>query len=84
VIAFVLAVMVSILFTVSGTPLVLNFISGWAAPEVINVVAGLSFLANFDAISKGVLDMVNMVYFLSVIALFLFINVILVTLLKAR
>ncbi|MBT6800404.1 MAG: ABC transporter permease, partial [Rhodospirillales bacterium] len=79
VIAFVLAVMVSILFTVSGTPLVLNFISGWAAPEVINVVAGLSFLANFDAISKGVLDMVNMVYFLSVIALFLFINVILVT-----
>jgi len=84
VIAFVLADMVSILFTVSGTPLVLNFISGWAAPEVINVVAGLSFLANFDAISKGVLDMVNMVYFLSVIALFLFINVILVTLLKAR
>ncbi|MDH3239097.1 MAG: ABC transporter permease [Alphaproteobacteria bacterium] len=84
VIAFVLAVLVSLLFTVSGTPLVLEVISGWAPALVVDVIAGLSFIANFDAISKGVLDLVNLVYFVAVMALFLFINVILVNLLKAR
>ena len=48
------------------------------------VVSSLSFISNFDAISKGVLDLVNLIYFVSVIALFLFINVVLVNLLKAR
>jgi len=84
VIAFVLAVIVCLVFTVAGTPLVLEFVSGWAPRSVIDVVAGLSFIANFDAISKGVLDLVNLVYFLSVMALFLFVNVILVNTLKAR
>jgi ABC-2 type transport system permease protein len=84
VIAFVLAVLVSLLFTVSGTPLVLELVSGWAPSAVVDVIAGLSFIANFDAISKGVLDLVNLVYFLAVMALFLFVNVILVNLLKAR
>ncbi len=84
VIAFVLAVLGSLLFTVSGTPLVLELVSGWAPALVIEVVAGLSFIANFDAISKGVLDLVNLIYFSSVMVLFLFINVILVNLMKAR
>ena len=84
VIAFVLAVLVSLLFTVSGTPLVLELVSGWAPALVVDVIAGLSFIANFDAISKGVLDLVNLVYFVAVMALFLFINIILVNLLKAR
>lgn len=84
VIAFVLAVLVSLIFTVMGSPLVLDFVSGWAPPQLTDLVAGLSFLANFDAISKGVLDLVNLIYFLSVIALFLSINVVLVNFLKAR
>ncbi len=84
VVAFVLAVLVCLLFTVAGTPLVLNMISNWAPTLVINTVAGLSFTANFDAISKGVLDLVNLIYFVSVMVLFLFINVILVNIMKAR
>jgi len=84
VVAFVLAVLVCLLFTVAGTPLVLNMISNWAPTLVINTVAGLSFTANFDAISKGVLDLVNLIYFVSAMVLFLFINVILVNIMKAR
>jgi ABC-2 type transport system permease protein len=84
VIAFVLAAVVCLLFTVSGTPLVLNAFSGWAPASVVNTVAGLSMLANFDGISRGVLDAVNIVYFASVIALFLFANAIFVGLYKAR
>jgi ABC-2 type transport system permease protein len=63
---------------------VLNAFSGWAPASVVNTVAGLSMLANFDGISRGVLDAVNIVYFASVIALFLFANAIFVGLYKAR
>lgn len=84
VIAFVLAVLVCLIFTVAGSPLVLNFISGWAPPKLTAVVAGLSFISNFNAISKGVLDLINLIYFVSVMALFLFINVVLLNILKAR
>lgn len=84
VIAFVLAAVVCLLFTVSGTPLVLNAFSGWAPASVVDTVAGLSMLANFDGISRGVLDAVNIVYFASVIVLFLFANAIFVSLYKAR
>ena len=84
VVAFVLAGLASLLFTVAGTPLVLDVLSNWAPTLVINTVAGLSFTANFDAISKGVLDLVNLIYFVSVMALFLFINVVLVNIMKAR
>jgi ABC-2 type transport system permease protein len=84
VIAFVLAAVVCLLFTVSGTPLVLNAFSGWAPATVVDTVASLSMLANFDGISRGVLDAVNIVYFGSVIVLFLFANAIFVSLYKAR
>jgi ABC-2 type transport system permease protein len=84
VIAFVLAAVVCLLFTVSGTPLVLNAFSGWAPASVVDTVAGLSMLANFDGISRGVLDAVNIVYFASVIVLFLFANAIFIGLYKAR
>lgn len=84
VIAFVLAVLACLMFTVSGTPLVLEFVTGWAPRTLIEIVAGLSFTTNFDSISKGVLDLVNLIYFASAMILFLFINTVLVTLLKAR
>ena len=84
VIAFVLAVMVCLVFTVAGTPLVLDFFSSWAPPKLTTLVAGLSFISNFDAISKGVLDLVNLIYFVAVITLFLFINVVLLNVVKAR
>ena len=84
VIAFVLAAVVCLLFTVSGTPLVLNAFTGWAPAVVVDTVSNLSMLANFDGISRGVLDAVNIVYFGSVIVLFLFANAIFISLYKAR
>ncbi|MGE5539601.1 MAG: ABC transporter permease subunit [Gemmatimonas sp.] len=84
VIAFVLAAVFCLLFTVSGTPLVLNAFSTWAPAALVNIVASLSMLANFDGISRGVLDAVNIVYFASVIVLFLFANAVFVSLYKAR
>ena len=84
VIAFVLAALVCLIFTVGGTPIVLEFFTGWAPAGVIDTIASLSFMSNFRAIARGVIDVSALVYFASVIAFFLFANVILVDLYKAR
>ena len=84
VIAFVLAAMVCLIFSLGGTPIVLEFFTGWAPAGVIDTIASLSFMSNFRAIARGVIDVSALVYFASVITFFLFANVVLVDLYKAR
>lgn len=76
VIAFVVTVVVSFGFLLSGFPLVLDLVSGWAPQIIVDGVASLSFLTHFANISKGVIDIRDLVYFGLVIGLFLFANTI--------
>jgi ABC-2 type transport system permease protein len=71
VIAFILAVVVCFLFTLSGFPLVLDFFRGWAPPTIVDAIASLSFLTHFQSIAKGVIDLRDLVYFALVIAFWL-------------
>jgi ABC-2 type transport system permease protein len=83
VIAFVVTAAVCFAFTVSGSPIVLGFIKGWAPEAVLGTVAGFSFLTHFNAIIRGVIDLRDAVFFLSVIGFFLYANTIIVDLKKA-
>ena len=83
VIAFVVTAAVCFAFTVSGSPIVLGFVKGWAPEAVISTVAGFSFLTHFNAIIRGVIDLRDAVFFLSAIAFFLYANTIIVDLKKA-
>lgn len=83
VIAFVVAAAVCFVFTVSGTTMVLAFFAGWAPQAVVDAIASFSFMAHFSAISRGVIDLRDLVYFVSLIAAFLFANAALVELKKA-
>lgn len=76
VIAFVVAVVVCFLFTLSGLPLVINFFSGWAPQVLVETIASFSFLANFTDMTRGVIDVRHVVYFASLTAVWLFANVI--------
>ncbi len=76
VIAFIVSVTVCFLFTVSGLPIVLDFFSNWAGEAITDVIASFSFLANYSDISRGIIDFRTLVYFLSLIVLFLYLNVI--------
>ncbi|MEQ8746176.1 ABC transporter permease [Pyruvatibacter sp.] len=71
VIAFVLSVVVCFLFTLSGLPLVLDFFSGWVPQAVLNTIASFSFVTHFDAIMDGVIDLRDLIYFASLIAVWL-------------
>jgi ABC-2 type transport system permease protein len=83
VIAFVLTAALCFLFTVSGSSLVLGFLTGWAPESLLQAVAQFSFLSHFSAIVRGVIDLRDAVFFLSVIALFLFANAVVIDLKKA-
>jgi ABC-2 type transport system permease protein len=83
VIAFVVTAAACFVFTVSGSPIVLGFVKAWAPDAVISTVAGFSFLGHFNAIIRGVIDLRDAVFFVSVIAFFLYANAIIVDLKKA-
>jgi len=78
VIAFVLTLVVCFLFTISGHDIVLDFFKLWAPTALINIVSSFSFLTHFSAIMTGVIDMRDLVFFGTLIALFLFVNVIVI------
>lgn len=83
VIAFVITVSVCFLFTVSGLPMVLDFFSAWAPEALLSVIASFSFLAHFDAITNGVIDLRDVVYFASLTGAWLYANAVILEMKKA-
>ncbi|MEO0998898.1 MAG: ABC transporter permease subunit [Pseudomonadota bacterium] len=78
VIAFVLTVVVCFGFLLAGFPLVLDLFSGWAPQVVVDGIASLSFLTHFTDISRGVIELRDLIYFALLIATFLYANTIVV------
>ncbi len=74
VIAFVVSGVVCLGFVLSGFPLVLELVDAIAPPIVVDTVRSFSFLTHFQAISKGVLQASDIIYFVSLIAFWLFVN----------
>jgi ABC-2 type transport system permease protein len=72
VIAFVLSVVVCFLFLFSGFPMVLDFFRAWLPGPLLAGIASLSFLNHFNAIVRGVVDLRDLIFFLSFIALWLY------------
>ncbi len=83
VVAFIITVVICFAFLLSGFPLVLDFFSGWAPQSLVDAIASLSFLTHFNALSKGVLDLRDIVYFLLVIGTWLYANAVVLDMKKA-
>lgn len=76
VIAFILAVVACFVLLLAGFPLVLDVFSGWAPQALVDAIASLSFLTHFQSISRGVIDLRDVVYFALLIAACLYANTI--------
>ena len=74
VISFILAVAICLFFILAGYPPVTMTLSGWAPPWLVDLVANLSFLTHFVSMSRGVIDLRDLIYFFSVIFFMLFVN----------
>lgn len=83
VIAFVITVVVCLAFILSGFPMVLDFFSGWLPQIVVEAISSFSFLTHFNAISKGVIDLRDILFFFSLMAFWLFATAILIEMKKA-
>ncbi|HMM57673.1 MAG TPA: ABC transporter permease subunit [Rudaea sp.] len=83
VIAFILTVVVCFAFLLAGFPLVLDFFAAWAPQGVVDAISGLSFLDHFASISKGVVQLRDLIYFGLTIAFWLYASAVVIDLKKA-
>ncbi len=83
IIAFIAAAAVCFLFTMSGLDMVLNFFRAWAPGFLVDVIASSSFLVRFESITRGVIELRDLIFFLSMMAFWLFANTVAVDAKKA-
>ena len=67
----------------SGVELVQAIFRYWAPHRFVEAIAELSFLTNFGDLSQGVIDVRDILFFLSVIAGALFVNILIVEIKKS-
>lgn len=84
VIAFILGLVVSLVFLLMAFPIVHEFISGVLPATVADTLAGFSFLMRFQSISKGVLDIRDLLFFLMMIGFWLTATVVVLDVKKAE
>lgn len=75
VVAFVISFVICFAFNLAGFPIVLDLFSTWAPQAIVNVISSFSFLTHFDSILKGVIDIRDVIFFGSLIAFWLYANI---------
>ena len=78
VVAFILAVVVCFLFVLSGSGVLLDAFEGWLPNIIIDTIASFSFVTHFEAISKGVIALNDVGYFLIVIGIWLYVGLVII------
>lgn len=72
VVSFIIAVVVCLGLLLTGIGPVIQFLSGWCSAAVVSAVASCSFITHFGNFQKGVLDLRDVIFFLSIILFSLF------------
>lgn len=72
--AFVGGAALCFALTAVGSPLLTGLAGRWAPPALVEALASISVLGHFNAVLRGVVDLRDVLFFASLIALFLFVN----------
>ena len=84
VIAFIITVVTCFLFIVMGFPMVLDWLTSWAPLPIIDAVASLSFMTHYQSIAKGVVDLRDILFYLTMIVSWLVATAIVIDIKKAN
>lgn len=84
VVAFIIAAAVCFVFTLGGSNLVLGFFRSFLPEGLVDVVATFSFLNHFNEMRKGVIGLSDVIFFGSVIVVFLMATTIILDLKKGE
>ena len=83
VVAFVMCVVSSFIFLLSGFSVVLDFFRGWAPRLIVESISSASFLTHYDGMMRGVIDMRDLIFFATIIVSFLIMNILIIDWKKA-
>src|SRR6476660_3961545 len=72
VVAFILSVVLCLFLILAGFNPVTDLLARWANPAVVDTVAAFSVVTHFDGFQRGVIDLRDLAFFLSVIGFALF------------
>jgi ABC-2 type transport system permease protein len=72
VISFVLALVFCMLLLMAGWPPVTAVFSQWAPDWLVTFVSACSFMPHYESLQRGVLDLRDLVYYVSIIGLMIF------------
>jgi len=72
VVAFILSVVICLFLIHAGFNPVTDLMVRWASPALVDTVAAFSVVTHFDGFQRGVIDLRDLVFFLSVIGFALF------------
>ena len=71
IVAFLISVILCFVIYIVGIPVILASLSDWLVPFVANLSLG----SHYDSMARGVIDSRDVIYYLSIIFFFLFLNV---------
>lgn len=74
VISFIVSVIICLFLVLAGWPPVTEILLGWSPSWFVDVISGFSFMTHFTSMERGVLDLRDLFYYISVIFLMLFSN----------
>ena len=72
VISFILSVVICLFLILAGWPPVTNLITNWASQGVVETVAAFSVMTHFESLQNGVIDLRDILFFISVMVFCLF------------
>ena len=84
VIAFVITVVFCLFFLLADIPGSAEFFNSFAPAAVVDAITSFSFIAHFRGISRGLIDARDLIFFASLIFVFLFVNALVLEAKKAE
>ena len=79
VISFVLSVVICLVLVLLGWGVLNDSLNNLFPVWIADLISQFSFTTHFDAIRRGVIDFVDVIYFCSIIGIMLFLNVRIIT-----
>ena len=72
IVSFILSIIICLVLALAGHPSITDFFTTWAPTWCTNILGGLSIFPHFNLIQKGIINVRNILYFISIIVFALF------------
>lgn len=72
VISFVMSISVCFVLIMAGTPFITGMLSKWDMNVLVEAIGSLSLYSRYESLQRGVIDLGDVVYYLSIMAFMLF------------